>query len=162
MNALRALFPPFVGGRIGIGLLLLRVVLGIGMMSHGWSKIQNATGWMNRPGHAGPPGVLQALGAAGEFFGGLGLVLGVLTPIAALGVVCTMLGALILVHFPKGTPWLSTKMGVDTWEDVGFYLFGGLALLLAGPGLFSIDAQLFGRRDAAVGEERLRSVRGRS
>ncbi len=164
MKALRGLFPPFVGGRIGIGLLVLRVVVGLGIAVHGFGKITNATGWMNQPGKppAAIPGFMQALAAMGEFFGGLGLLVGALTPIAALGVICTMIGALLIAQLPAGHPWISMKPGGDSWEDVGFYLFGALALMLAGPGLFSVDAALFGRRNAERDEVALPGERVRS
>ena len=162
MNMARALFPPFVGGRMGVGLLILRVVLGLGMMAHGYAKMfgpSGPTGWMNRPGAPpGPPGLIQAIGAVGEFFGGLGILVGALTPIAALGVVATMIGAVLIGN--AGKPWLSTAPGAETWEMAGFYLFGGLALMLLGPGRFSIDNFLFSRRQGhdadRIGVERER------
>ena len=154
MNMARALFPPFVGGRMGVGLLILRVVLGLGMMAHGWSKIQNPTGW----GPPNIPGGMKAIGAIGEFFGGLGILVGALTPIAALGVVATMIGAVLIGN--AGKPWLSTTPRAETWELAGFYLFGGIALMLLGPGRFSIDNFLFGRRQGhdsdSIGVERER------
>ena len=147
MNMARALFPPFVGGRMGLGLLVLRVVVGLGMMSHGYDKMfgkLGAAAWMNAKGPAPTPGWMQAIGAAGEFFGGLGIVVGALTPIAALGVVVTMIGAVLIGN--AGKPWLSIVPRAETWELAGFYLFSGLALMLLGPGRFSIDNFLFNHR----------------
>ncbi len=163
MKGLRGLFPPFVGGRIGLGLLVLRAALGLGIAVHGFGKITNATGWLNQPGHpAAVPGFMQALAAAGEFFGGLGLLVGALTPIAAIGVMGTMIGALVLVQLPSHNPWISSRPGGPSWEDVGFYLFGALALMLAGPGLFSVDAALFGRHETSRDEVALPGERVRS
>jgi putative oxidoreductase len=157
MNALRTLFPPFVGGRLGLGLLVLRLFVGVGMMYHGWNKIQKPFGWMDRPGKPPSPipDALQALAAAGEFFGGLGLVLGALTPLAALGVLCTMVGAWRIAH--ASDPLFSVDSSAKTWESAGFFLFSSLALLLAGPGRFSVDALLFGRRETEVPADRLRA-----
>lgn len=152
MNILRALFAPFVGGRMGLGLLVLRVVVGLGIMSHGFGKIQHPTGWMDMKGPSGTPGWMQAVAAASEFFGGLGLLVGALTPIAALGVAATMAGAVLIAH--SKLPWLSTQMGAKTWEDAGFYLFSALALMLLGPGRYSVDSVLFGRRSSENSSER--------
>ncbi len=131
-----------------MGLLFLRLFMGYAMMTHGFGKIQSPFHWMDKmPGH--PPGILQALGAAGEFFGGMGLLFGALTPLAALGVMSTMFVAFLQnmsgpgPHFlikPPGAP-----EGADVFEDVAFYFMGALTLFLTGPGLVSIDALLFGR-----------------
>ena len=152
MGALRALFPPFVGGRMGLGLLVLRVVVGLGMMSHGYGKIQNPTSW--NPSPNAPAGWMQAIAAVSEFFGGLGILVGALTPIAALGVVATMIGAVLIAH--SSDPWLSVERGAKTWESAGFYLFSGLALMLLGPGRLSIDALLFGRGNGRGARDEVR------
>ena len=57
----------FVGGRGAVGLLVLRIVAGLGFMFHGWGKIQNPFGWMGPDAFA--PGFLQALAALSEFAG---------------------------------------------------------------------------------------------
>lgn len=163
MKSVRALFPPFVGGRIGLGLLVLRLAIGLGMMVHGWGKVTSPggpSGWFTYPGAPAP--WMQAIATAGEFLGGLGLVVGALTPIAALGVIATMMGAMLIAQLPTHHPWISTKPGSASWEDVGFYLFGALALLLTGPGLFSVDAQLFGRQGERPEEVRLPGERVRN
>ena len=83
---MKRFFSNFHDGPVGIGLLILRFVMGLSIMSHGWGKIQKPFAWM---GPDGPPGFLQALAALGEFGGGLAIVLGLLTPLGALGVLCT-------------------------------------------------------------------------
>ena len=67
------LFGDFIGGRGALGLLILRVIFGVGIMQHGWSKIQNPFGWMSAD--SGVPGILQALAALSEFGGGLAMIL---------------------------------------------------------------------------------------
>ena len=52
------------------------------------------------------PPILQALAAWSEFGGGLALILGVLTPLAALSIAGTMAGAIWLVHFPRADPFV--------------------------------------------------------
>ena len=130
-----------------LGLLELRLVMGAAFVVHGWSKIQNPTGWM---GDA-LPGFVQVLPATAEFGGGLLLILGLLTPLAALGILCTMIGALLLVHFPRGDAFVG---GESTFELPLTYLSAALLFLLAGPGRFSADYAIFGSSPAPHDEER--------
>src|SRR5690242_9622712 len=90
-------YPAFVRGPGAVGLLLLRLAMGAAFILHGWPKIQNPTGWMGPT--ADMPGALQALAAVAEFGGGAALVLGLLTPLAALGILCTMATAIYKVHW---------------------------------------------------------------
>ncbi len=67
--------PDPLTSRASLGLLALRLLAGVALMHHGWSKIQNPFGWMGPT--ATVPGFLQALAALSEFGGGLALALGV-------------------------------------------------------------------------------------
>lgn len=128
-------WPEAPGARASVGLLLLRVYAGAALMSHGWGKIQNPTGWMNgRPGAA--PAALQALAAVSEFFGGMGLIVGLLTPVAAFGVACTMVVA-VLKHASKGDPFVGRG---GSYEPALGYLVTAVLLMLAGPGRYALDA----------------------
>jgi putative oxidoreductase len=73
-----------------------------------------------------------------EFFGGIALVIGILTRLIALGFAIDMLVAILLVLL---------KNGFSHYELEFLLLVSSLALFLAGPGGFSVDA-LLGRRDA--------------
>ena len=151
---LNLIYPEFIGGRAALGLLLLRAVAGVAMMMHGWSKIQAPFSWMNQPGAPSPiPGVLQALAALGEFGGGLGILVGCLTPLAALGIVCTMIGAKQIAL--ADAPWIAAGGG-KSWELASLYLLIGAVLIFTGPGRFSLDALLFDKRD--VSDERMNVV----
>lgn len=131
-------------GRIGsAGLLLLRLVMGTAFVLHGWPKIQNPFGWM---GPEAPfPGMLIALAALAEFGGGLALLVGMLTRLASLGIISTMVVAIGMVHVPKGDPFVG--QGGASWELAAVYLACGILFLLLGPGRISLDALLFGRRN---------------
>jgi putative oxidoreductase len=142
---MRRLFPHFIEGPGAVGLLLLRLVMGTAFILHGWPKIQNPFGWMNAMGSSTPP-LLQALAALAEFGGGIALIIGALTPIAALGTASTMLGALFLVHFPKGDPFVAP--GQSSYELPLLYLVLTVALMTLGPGRLSVDYCLFGRTPA--------------
>lgn len=140
---MRAIFGDFVQGRGAVGLLIFRLVVGFAFILHGMSKIQNPMHWMDKmPG--APPGFLQALAAISEFGGGIALILGLLTPLAALGIACTMAYALAKVHLPHGDAFVAP--GKPNFETPAFYLATMVMLILTGPGALSLDAQLFGRK----------------
>ncbi len=145
------LFPGYPAGRAGLGLLVLRVVTGAAFLFHGWPKIQNAFGWMDRPDAppSGVPGILQAAAALSEFGGGAALILGLLTPLASLGLAATMATAIGMVHLPKGDAFVGPPG--KSYELAAVYLAVVVLLLLTGPGRFSLDAVLFGRRTGEAG-----------
>jgi putative oxidoreductase len=125
-----------------LGLLLLRLLIGLTMAAHGSQKLFGA---FNGGGLAGTGAFLEMLGfrpgrrhallAGGtEVASGLALALGLLTPLAAAAMVGTMVVAAIAAHGGKG--FFITKGG---WEYC--LLLGGAAACLAftGPGAWSID-----------------------
>jgi putative oxidoreductase len=123
-------------------LLLLRFVAGLAFMFHGWGKIQNPFGWMGPDGFA--PGFFQALAAIAEFGGGLAWILGLLTPLASLGIASTMVVAFFMHAIMRGDPFVST--GGSSYELAVLYFCIALILIAIGPGRLSADAQIFGRR----------------
>jgi putative oxidoreductase len=128
-------------GRLGSGgLLLLRLVVGAAFVLHGWPKIQSPLGWMGP--EAAVPGVLQGLAALAEFGGGMALIAGFLTRLAALGIGTNMVVALAMVHLPHGDPFVG-KPGGRSYELAAVYLACAVVLLLLGPGRYSLDALLF-------------------
>ncbi len=145
---MRKFYPNFVGGLGALALLLLRLVMGIAFVLHGWPKIQNPMGWMNATGGSSVPSFLQALAAIAEFGGGIALILGLLTPLAAFGLVCQMIGAFVLVHLPQGHPFVA--QGGPSYELPLVYLVAAVLLIVFGPGKWSIDAQLFGPRKGGI------------
>lgn len=104
---------------------------------HGTRKIANPFHWMDA-GSWAAPAPLQMLAAVSEYFGGMALVLGLLTPIAAFGAMCTMLVA-VGSHLWKGDPF------IGKWELAAVYACVAWVLLLVGPGSFSLDT-LIARR----------------
>jgi len=136
---MRSLFPPFMGGPPAVGLLMLRVVSGAAFMFHGWRKIQDPLGWMGPD--SGMPAVLQALAALAEFGGGLCWILGLLTPLASFGILCTM-GVALSHHIPRGDPFVGKP---PSFELALVYFSVALLFLLRGPGIVSLDALLFRR-----------------
>lgn len=130
----------FVGGSAAVGFLIVRLVAGVGLMMHGFPKIQHAFNWMGP--HSTMPGILQALSAGTEFGGGLLILVGLLTPLAALLLICNFLVALAAVHIPHGDPFVAAP-GHSSCEAALDYLAMSILFFLGGPGAISLDALLF-------------------
>jgi putative oxidoreductase len=120
------------------GLLIVRVVLGIIMLYHGWPKVTNLGGIIE--GFTGMGIPLPALAAifatVAEVGGGLLLLLGVLTDVGGLLVAIDMLGAITFVHAKNG---FAVNDGGFEWPLA--LLAMGLGIALAGPGRFSVGGQ---------------------
>lgn len=132
--------------------LILRVFLGVIMFPHGAQKL---LGWFGGGGYAGTMGYFtEKLGIAAvlaflvimvEFFGSLGLIVGFLSRIAALGILVDMIGAIWLVHWPNGffMNWFGKKAG----EGFEFHLLViaiSAAILFSGAGKWSLDRKIAG------------------
>ena len=116
-----------------LGLLALRLVVGAAFIVHGWPKIQNPLHWM---GDKVNP-ILQLCSALAEFGGGIALILGFLTPIAAAALAINMAFALLLVHFPQHHPFVGKG---ESFELPLVYFGVMVALFATGPGVYSADA----------------------
>ena len=116
-------------------LLLVRLAVGIPFIFHGAGIAFGAFGGPGLAGFSGfthLPLPVAALVGYGEFLGGLGVLCGVLTRLASLGILIIMLGAILIVHLPKG--YDVTKGG---FEYPLTHVFLTIALLIAGPGAYS-------------------------
>lgn len=127
-----------------LSLLLLRLVAGSAFMMHGWGKIQHPFNWMGPD--APVPGVLQALAAISEFGGGLAWILGLLVPLASLGIACTMAFATFVHAVQLKDPFVASAAGQGSYELAAVYLCVALVLIGIGPGRFSLDRQIFSSR----------------
>jgi len=124
---------------VDVALLTTRLVAGLVMIPHG---AQHLLGSFSGPGLAGfvqAVGTVGYLVAIGEFFGGIGLVAGILTRFSAAAIITIMIGAVMMVHAPFGffMNWAGTQKG----EGFEYHLLMiGLLLstLIAGPGRFSV------------------------
>jgi putative oxidoreductase len=139
----RWLYPDLVGPQVSAGLLALRLVVGAAFVLHGWPKIQAPMGWM--PPEAPVPAFLQACAAVAEFGGGIALILGLLTRVAALALLVTMAVAATF-HIQQGDPFVPSGPG-PSYELALVYLACSILYLLAGPGRISLDALAFGGLD---------------
>ncbi|MGZ6994573.1 MAG: DoxX family protein [Acidimicrobiia bacterium] len=126
---------------VNAGLLILRVMVGIVMIAHGYNhifrggKIAGTGRWFESLGMK--PGVLHAwLASLTELGAGTMLVFGLLTPLAAAGVVGVMLVALITNHIKNG--FFISRPG-EGYEYVLTLCMVGLALGALGAGQWSLD-----------------------
>jgi putative oxidoreductase len=123
-----------------LGLLLLRVGIGIAFMAHGFPKLfmGGAAGLAKGLAAAGIPGGVFAAYLAGivEFFGGMALALGLFFRPLMVVMAFNMLVALIF-HLNLGDPYVKYSHPLESG-----ILF--IALIFVGPGKFSLDEKLFG------------------
>ncbi|HUZ87186.1 MAG TPA: DoxX family protein [Candidatus Baltobacterales bacterium] len=130
---------------LALGLLVLRIVIGLIVAAHGAQKV---LGWWGGPGMAGwtaamtrmrirPAAPWAWLSALSELLGGLGLALGLLTPLPSFGIVAAMLVAIVLVHWPNG--FWNGKRGYEFNLSL---LAPAIAIALTGPGAYSLDSAL--------------------
>lgn len=140
----RLAFPPMPGNRASAGLLLVRILFGIGIFLHGYAKIGNITGFSNA---IGVPVPLGALAVLTETVGGLLLVVGALTPLIALMLTGNMIVATLMTMSKHGFLVSPSRENpgfyTQGWEFAALYLVAFACLLLAGPGRFAIDAAIF-------------------
>jgi putative oxidoreductase len=132
-----------------VGMLIVRLALGIVMFPHGAQKL---LGWFGGPGFAatlqsmtgmGLPAVIVFLVILCEFFGSLSLISGFLGRVGAFGIFCVMLGAVLKVHLPNG--FFMNWMGNQKGEGFEYHLLAigmALAIMVRGSGAFSIDRSM--------------------
>jgi putative oxidoreductase len=131
-------------------LLLLRLVLGVIFFLHG---CQLVFGWFGGFGLAGAigtftekmgmPVVFAYLAVFSQFLGGLGLIFGFLTRIAALGIAVDMIVAIVRVHLPYG--FFMNWYGIQKGEGYEFQLLAAaiaLTLTISGAGVLSIERRI--------------------
>src|SRR5436309_15932336 len=130
---------------VALGLLILRLVIGLTLAAHGAQKL---FGWWGGPGMDGWVGAMNRMrirpavpwawmSMLSEVLGGIGLAVGLLTPLPSLAIAGSMLVAIALVHWPRGF-WV-TKGGYEFNLSI---LAAIAAIAIAGPGSFSLDAAL--------------------
>ncbi|MBF6354903.1 DoxX family protein [Nocardia higoensis] len=126
---------------IDVGLLVLRLGIGLTMAAHGAQKL---FGWFDGPGLEGTEGMVSGQGypapdffaivlGVTETFGGLALVIGLLTPLAGAAIMGTMINAVAV-------KWGSGYIGGIEYETV--LALGGAALAFTGAGRIAVDGAI--------------------
>lgn len=130
---------------LSLGLLILRLVVGLTVAGHGAQKL---LGWFGGGGVSGTRGMVTRLRfqpvelwtwglIASEFGGGLLLALGLLNPLGNFALLGAMAVAIWVVHVPKG--FWNTKGGIEFPLQISA---AAVALSLTGPGAYSLDTFL--------------------
>ena len=132
-----------------LGIAIIRIVTGIIFAAHGGQKLfvygfDGVSGAFAKMG-VPMPGVTGPLIALLEFLGGIALIIGLLSRLAALGLVFDMIGAIVLVHLAGG-------FFLPAGYEFALILFTcSLGIALGGPGSLSVDGAIAGRRGDTVG-----------
>jgi putative oxidoreductase len=128
---------------------ILRLTLGAVFFVHGAQKM---LGWWGGRGfsatmsgfeHSGIPAVFAFLAIVAEFFGAIGLILGLLGRVAAFGLACVMVVAIAKVHAVNGLfmNWGGQQKG-EGFEYHVLVLAITVAIMIAGSGAWSVDRVL--------------------
>jgi putative oxidoreductase len=131
--------------------LILRITLAVVMFPHGAQKV---LGWFGGHGFretmksftgSGIPAMFALLAIAAEFLGPLGLAVGLLTRVAAFGIACVMLVAIVTVHWPHGffMNWYGNQKG-EGFEYHLLVLGIAITLIIVGAGAWSLDGAVTG------------------
>jgi putative oxidoreductase len=117
---LQRLFTTFAGGWPGFGLLIQRLVTGVALSHNGLASLREMP--------ATTPIVPEVAGAVLGLF----ILAGLWTPVAG-----TLVAAAEI--------WIVLASGRDIWMSLALAIFGG-TLAMIGPGAWSVDARVFGRK----------------
>lgn len=138
-----------------VSALILRLILGVVFFPHGAQKV---LGWFGGHGFNSTitvftdkmhiPLIFALLAIAAEFLGSIGLIVGFLTRVAALGIFSVMAVSVYMIHAPNGffMNWAGTQKG----EGFEYHLLAiaiAIALMIRGAGSFSLDNFLSKRKE---------------
>jgi putative oxidoreductase len=135
-------------GTQDLGLLLLRVVVGVIFIAHG---LQKAFGWWGGQGIDGfktaiadagyqHAGILTYVGAGGQIIAGVLLVLGLFTPVAAAGALAYLVNSLLTVISAQRQEGYLSVFGANGVEYLLVLATAAAAIILVGPGRYGFDA----------------------
>jgi putative oxidoreductase len=141
--------------RMGLALLVVRLAAAACFLYHGSAILFGAFGGPGvhgfaQRGHFALP--VAYLVGLGQFAGGLAMLTGVLARLGAAGIIVIMLGAIWLVHLPKGF-----DVSQGGFEYALTQLLIGVAILIAGAGPYSLYYLL---RPAPAATRRMRAPQG--
>lgn len=156
LNLVSSLNTVYPDGLYGLALLLLRVSVGGLFILHGYPKITHLRQWAE---FLKMPIYMCFLSAASMIAGGICLIIGFLTLLATLPILCSMAFAACL-EISGGTPFVAKDPYLipegqykgpngtgepPSWEKAFLYCVMLIVIAVLGPGAYSLDALLFGR-----------------
>ena len=131
----------------------LRLIVGFGFMQHGVAKLSRGTdsfAGILQAMHVPSPHLMAWLVILTELFGGFAVLVGALVPLTSVPMIAVLLVAIFTVHLPFGFTSIKLiavtadgpKFGPPGYECDLLYLACLAALILAGPGPFSLDGRI--------------------
>ena len=145
-----SLLGPASPRQLSLGIALVRIITGIVFAAHGYQKffiygLDGATGAFTQMGVPAPT-ITAPLVAVVELAGGIALIVGLLTRLAALGLAIDMLGAIFLVRLKGG-------FFIPNGAEYEIVLFVAcIGLVIAGAGALSADEAIAKRRSPAAAD----------
>ncbi len=125
---------------VDVSLLLVRLIVGLTFMAHGSQLLFGLFGGHGLAATVGQMGPVGYLVAIGQFFGGLGVTVGILSRFSAAALIVVMLGAIFMVHLKNGFFLMG---GSGPGFEFNLALIGLLLpVLVAGPGRFTLARPL--------------------
>jgi putative oxidoreductase len=121
--------------------LLLRVVVGVSMVMHGYPKLKNPKPSVEWTKGMGVPAIATYLVIILEFFGGIALVIGLIVPIVAFFIALEMIGITVMKKTKMKATYLARQNGTS-YEIDALYLLLAITLIVLGAGALSIDGIL--------------------
>jgi len=140
------------------GPTVLRLGVGVVFFAHGaqhmwgWYGGPGLSNWMNFLAATGTPKWLAFLAAFSEFFGGVGLLLGLFTRLSAFGIFCVMLVAVFQVHLKSGffMNW-AVEAGIGHGIEFSLTLLSAaFSLILTGCGKLGLDNLIWKKKQMGV------------
>ena len=123
-----------------LGLLILRLTIGVLLIFHGISKISNGVGWIVEMfSEKGIPGFFAYAVYIGEVIAPLMLIFGIRTRFAALLIIANFLVVMFIAH-PEQVLAL-TENGAWALEKPGLFLFASLTLFFTGGGKYGVSSR---------------------
>ncbi len=120
-----------------LGLLFLRLAVGIVFVNAGWMKVANMEMGVGFFGQVGIPAALAYFVAYAELIGGIAILLGVLVRYVGIVLAVIMLVAALKVHLGNGY-----SLANNGYEYVLVLMFGSLAITVLGAGKYSVSGLL--------------------
>jgi len=124
---------------LDLGILIIRISVGLLMLFHGISKLFHGLGFIQGMLEAkGLPGFIAYGALIGEILAPIAILIGFRTRIAALIYAFNMIVAILMVH--AGQFFTLSEQGGWALELIGLYFLGALALFFTGAGKYAVSA----------------------
>lgn len=121
--------------------LLLRVVMGITFVMHGYPKLKDPKATLKWTENLGVPAGATIMAIVLEFFGGIALIVGFLVPTVAFFIALEMVGNITLKKTKMKAPYLAGQ-NASAYEIDVTYILLAITLIVLGAGAFSLSSIL--------------------